>query len=141
METDLNRFIEAQATTYDTALEEIKEGRKISHWMWYIFPQYKGLGNSEFAKFYALQNMSEATAYLHHPILGARLKEISNTLLKLEQKDPTFIFGHPDDMKLKSCMTLFSKVEIGDETIFTKIINQFFEGDFDRNTLILIREH
>lgn len=141
METNLNRFIEAQSTTYDTALEEIKAGQKRSHWMWYIFPQYKGLGNSEFAKRYAIQSISEARAYLHHPILGTRLKEISNALLQLEQRDPTLIFGHPDDMKLKSCMTLFSQVEVGDETIFTKIINQFFKGHFDKNTFILIPEY
>jgi uncharacterized protein (DUF1810 family) len=107
---NLQRFIDAQATAYPTALSEIRSGRKRSHWMWYIFPQIQGLGFSEVSKFYALQNLTEAEAYLNHPILGKRLIEIWQELLNLVDTDATEIFGYPDDLKLKSSMALFSSI-------------------------------
>src|SRR5687767_9070413 len=105
---NLKRFTDAQEGSYETALAEIKKGWKQSHWMWYIFPQIKGLGYSETAKFYAINSLSEAEAYLEHPVLGKRLIEISGELLKLESNDANHILGSPDDLKLKSSMTLFS---------------------------------
>lgn len=135
MSTNLSRFIKAQEQSYDTALGEIKAGQKRSHWMWYIFPQYKGLGRSETSVFYAINSLEEAGAYLSHPILGFRLREITSTLLKLEGNDARSIFGRPDDMKLRSCMTLFSEVEGAQDNIFSKVIDKFFEGKKDYRTL------
>src|ERR1700709_704106 len=107
-EQDLSRFLTAQEKDYATALAEIKNGRKRSHWMWYIFPQIAGLGFSETSRFYALKDQAEAEAYLQHPVLGSRLIEISKALLEIEDNHATRIFGNPDDLKLKSSMTLFS---------------------------------
>jgi uncharacterized protein (DUF1810 family) len=108
MDKGLNRFLKAQENSYDQALNEIKAGRKRSHWMWYIFPQYKGLGFSDTSKYYSIQDLNEARNFLEHPILGARLKEISNELLLLNESTANRVFGSPDDLKLKSSMTLFS---------------------------------
>ena len=106
-ENELKRFIDAQQTVYGIALSEIKSCRKRSHWMWFIFPQVKGLGFSETSQYYAIKNTREAEDYLNHPVLGSRLVEISTELLKLEESNATLIFGSPDDMKLRSSMTLF----------------------------------
>ncbi len=104
----LQRFIDAQQRDYENAFSEIKKGRKRSHWMWYIFPQIHGLGFSETSRFYAIKNMDEAREYLEHPILGKRLIEISEVLVDLDTDDAHSIFGNPDELKLKSSMTLFS---------------------------------
>src|ERR1700744_74418 len=116
-EPDLQRFIDAQRNDYSIALAEIKNGRKRSHWMWYIFPQVQGLGFSSISKHYAIKDINEAEAYLAHPVLGKRLVEISNELLKLQTGDATSVFGSPDDIKLKSRMTLFAEIP-GAETVF-----------------------
>src|SRR4051794_15709032 len=101
-ENSLERFVEAQESDYEAALSEIENGRKQSHWMWYIFPQVQGLGFSETSKFYAIRNFNEAEEYLKHPVLGSRLILICTELLKLASKDANRIFGSPDDLKLKS---------------------------------------
>ena len=129
----LQRFTEAQAHNYADALAEIKNGKKRTHWMWYVFPQIQGLGNSEFARLYAINDMEEAEAYLQHPVLGSRLIEISNALLKLQSNDPYAIFGSPDDMKLQSSMTLFSLVPNADP-VFDKVLQKFYNGEKDSKT-------
>src|SRR3954465_1413665 len=110
MHYDLLRFLTSQKTDYATALAEIKQGSKRSHWMWYIFPQVAGLGYSETSRYYAIRNASEAEEYLNHPVLGPRRIEICEALLALETSDPHAVFGSPDDMKLKSSMTLFAGI-------------------------------
>lgn len=140
MASDLSRFVEAQDDDFDLALAEIKAGRKQSHWMWYIFPQYKGLGFSENSKYYAIQDLQEAIDYLHHEVLGPRLKQITNELLLLEEDDAGRIFGSPDNMKLRSGMTLFAMVDESDEGLFKKVLEKFFDGKPDSKTLTLIKE-
>lgn len=135
--TGLNRFVEAQQNDYAIALQEIKNGRKRSHWMWYIFPQIAGLGMSAMSQRYAIKDIEEAEAYLNHPVLGKRLIEISEALLVLGQKDPHEIFGSPDDLKLRSCMTLFAAVE-GADPVFNQVLDQYFDGTQDQQTLTLL---
>lgn len=106
---DLNRFLSAQRRDYAAALREIQNGRKRSHWIWYIFPQVAGLGMSSTSQFYAISGLDEARAYLSEPTLRAHLLEISSALLALEESDPTAVFGFPDDLKLRSSMTLFCR--------------------------------
>ena len=132
----LERFLEAQERDYQIALSEIKNGQKMSHWIWYIFPQLKELGYSSTAKFYGINGRSEAKAYLAHPVLGSRLREISSELLKLESCDPGYVMGYPDDLKLKSCMTLF--LEISGESMFQQVLDKFFDGEKDEATLKLL---
>ena len=134
---ELIRFLEAQNQVYLKALSEIKNGKKETHWMWYIFPQIKGLGLSETANHYAIKDLNEATAYLQHPILGKHLVEISEEVLNLNGKTATQIFGTPDDMKLRSCMTLFANVE-NTNPIFRKILAKYFNGFPDELTLQLL---
>jgi uncharacterized protein (DUF1810 family) len=131
---DLQRFIDAQQGDYATALSEIKNGRKRSHWMWYIFPQVQGLGFSSTSKHYAIKDIDEARAYLAHPVLGKRLIEISSELLKLPANDANSIFGSPDDMKLRSSMTLFAEVP-GADGVFQKVLDKFFNNEKDTLTL------
>lgn len=133
----LTRFTEAQAQNYADALAEIKNGKKRTHWMWYIFPQIQGLGNSEFARFYAIKNLEEAEAYLKHPVLGSRLIEISSSLLKLKGNDAYVIFGSPDDMKLHSSMTLFSLVPNTDP-VFEAVLQKFYNSEKDSKTLMIL---
>lgn len=128
----LERFIKAQETDYPIALAEIRNGRKRSHWMWYIFPQYKGLGFSSTSQYYAIQNKKEAEEYLAHPVLGKRLLEISEVLLELESNDASKVMGYPDDMKLRSSMTLFYLVS--DNEVFKKVLDKFFDGKIDTKT-------
>lgn len=137
MESTLNRFIVAQAPMYARALEEIQQGRKQSHWMWFIFPQIAGLGYSETSKFYSIRNLAEARDYLHHEILGYRLIEISEALLNLQNVTAQSIFGSPDDLKLKSSMTLFSLVE-GANPIFKLVLDKYFGGRLDNRTVQLV---
>ena len=129
----LIKFLEAQNQMYWTALSEIKNGKKISHWMWFIFPQMKGLGFSDTAKFYGISDLEEATAYLAHPILGRHLIEISEVVMSVDNQTATEIFGTPDDMKLRSSMTLFSKVK-GANPVFMKVLEKYFLGMKDTYT-------
>ncbi len=131
---DLKRFTEAQERDYESALAEINSGRKRSHWMWYIFPQIQGLGFSSISKYYAINNGDEAMAYLEHPVLGKRLVDICNALLSLEGNNATLIFGSPDDVKLKSCVTLFATLP-GADDVFRKVLTKFFAGKEDQATL------
>ena len=135
-ENNLQRFIDAQETSYEAALSEIKNGRKKSHWMWYIFPQIQGLGFSETSKFYAIKDINEAEEFLKHPLLGHRLVRLCNELLKLESDDANRIFGSPDDLKLKSSMTLFSSLNIN--PVFQMVLEKFFNGTEDMKTLEII---
>ena len=137
---NLRRFVSAQASDYDTAREELRNGRKRTHWMWYIFPQINGLGYSSNAKFYAIKSQAEAQAYLEHPLLGARLLECANILLNLEGRSVTQIFGSPDDMKLKSSMTLFAAIQ-RQKHEFTQVIDKYFQGKQDLRTIELLGQH
>lgn len=132
----LQRFIDAQNESYVRALEEIKAGRKRSHWMWFIFPQMKGLGRSSTSIFYGMNDMDEAREYLAHPILGERLREISQVLLQLDTNDANAVFGSPDDMKLRSCMTLFDNISPND--IFADVLDKYFDGHRDNKTNTLL---
>ena len=133
----MNRFIEAQENNYATALAEIRNGRKQSHWIWYVFPQIRGLGQSETSKYYAIRDLQEATEYLQHPVLGKRLIEISRALLELKEDNAHKIFGSPDDLKLRSSMTLFALVKDADP-VFQQVLDKFFRGERDKNTLALV---
>jgi len=134
----LERFIQAQDGNYTRALEEIRNGRKRTHWMWYIFPQIAGLGHSVLSIFYAIKDFDEAREYLAHPVLGKRLWEISKALLELDMNDPAEVFGSPDDLKLRSCMTLFDAVE--PESVFDKVLLKFFDGGRDERTLKILAD-
>jgi len=135
----LQRFIDAQQSDYETALSEIKRGRKQSHWMWYIFPQIQGLGFSFTSKLYAIKNLHEAQAYLNHPLLGKRLKEITDALINLPSNNAHEIFGSPDDVKLKSSMTLFASLPDADP-VFESALKKFFKGEKDAKTLSIIKD-
>ena len=136
MENDYNldRFLEAQATDYPRALAEVRKGRKQTHWMWYIFPQLSGLGFSEMARIYAIKDLQEARAYLAHPVLGTRLIEISNALLAVGGKTANQIMGSPDDLKLRSCMTLFSLVNPANP-VFEAVLTTYYNGFPDSRTI------
>ena len=136
---NLERFVEAQQSDYAIALSEIKAGRKQSHWMWYVFPQVLGLGYTSTSITYGISNLDEAAAYLDHEILGKRLIEISNALLMLETNDAHKVFGSPDNMKLRSSMTLFSLVP-GADKVFEEVLDKFFNGRKDERTLQLLNE-
>ena len=134
----LDRFLEAQKRMYETALKEIKNGEKESHWMWYIFPQLRGLGKSQMAYVYGINGIEEARQYLAHPTLSTRLLEITEALLEHKDKPAYKIFGDIDDMKLQSCMTLFSIIS-ENNSVFHQALNCFFDGEQDLNTLDLIK--
>lgn len=134
---DLSRFRRAQERDYSAALAEIRSGRKRSHWIWYIFPQLKGLGYSSTSQYYGIENLGEAKAYLADPILRERLLEISGALLELESSDPSAVMGYPDDLKLRSSMTLFALAE-PDCTVFQEVLNKFFRGQGDPHTLAML---
>ena len=138
MASDLTRFLKAQEYDYAQALREIQSGRKRSHWMWYIFPQIQGLGFSSTAQYYAIRDLDEAREYLAHPVLGARLKEISSALLELEGLSAHEIFGYPDDLKLRSSMTLFRLADL-DCDIFEKVIEKYYDGIPDARTVDIVR--
>ncbi|MEJ5964018.1 DUF1810 domain-containing protein [Pedobacter immunditicola] len=137
LENSLNRFVDAQETEYQVALAEIKIGKKRSHWMWFIFPQIEGLGLSETSRRYSIKDLKEAEDYLQHPVVGKRLIEISNELLKVDNDDANDIFGSPDDLKLQSSMTLFSSLT-NTHPVFQLILEKFFKGARDEKTLQLI---
>lgn len=134
-EFNLNRFHEAQTYSYQVAFAEIKEGCKLSHWMWYIFPQIRGLGQSSTSEYYGITCLDEAKAFLEDDLLGTRLKEICEELLKHSGKSAQAIFGGIDSMKLKSSMTLFDKVS--PDEVFAKVLDVFFDGKRDGRTLDL----
>jgi uncharacterized protein (DUF1810 family) len=137
---ELIKFLDAQNQVYLKALSEIKKGKKDTHWMWYIFPQIKGLGSSETAIYYAIKNLNEATAYLQHPILGRHLVEIAQEVLNIKGKTAKQIFGEPDDIKLRSCMTLFANVENANP-VFQKVLVKYFNGLPDELTLQSLNLH
>jgi len=135
--SDLNRFKSAQEQHYSVALSEIKNGSKRSHWMWFIFPQIAGLGMTDISKYYAIQNIQEATDYLMDQELGFRLIEICEALLQLQTDDAHAIFGTPDDLKLKSSMTLFDAVP-ATFPVFGQVLDKFYSGERDERTLQLL---
>ncbi len=133
---DLRRFVEAQASSYDAALSELRAGKKSSHWMWYIFPQYDGLGSSETSRRFSIKSDAEARAYLDHPVLGPRLSQCSKVVLDITGRCARDIFGSPDDMKLHSSATLFAQVS--DASIFQEILDKYFGGKPAEKTLSLL---
>ena len=138
MDTDLERFLIAQQTYYRVALEEIKAGQKRSHWMWFIFPQIAGLGRSETARYYAIKNMEEAKAYMEDYTLSSNLIEISEALLEVKSNDALEVMGWPDNLKLKSSMTLFALAKPECE-VFQKVLDKFFRGEQDQKTVEILR--
>ncbi len=134
---NLERFVKAQKKSYKTAFSEIRNGRKRSHWMWYIFPQIIGLGRSETAVYYSIVDEGEARAYIKNDLLKNHLLEISNALLEIESSDPARVMGFPDDLKLQSCMTLFAEVA-PEEVVFQKVLDKYFDGEKDRRTLQIL---
>ncbi|MBS1605314.1 MAG: DUF1810 domain-containing protein [Bacteroidetes bacterium] len=137
MANDLDRYVTAQEGDYERALSEIRSGRKRTHWMWYIFPQVEGLGFSANAVYYSIRDLREAAAYLRHPVLGPRLVEISKALLLVASDDAREVMGSPDDMKLRSSMTLFSLVPGADE-VFGEVLEKFFDGKGDERTVAIV---
>ena len=133
MKEGLDRFLTAQQDSYKTALREIQGGQKISHWMWYIFPQIAGLGYSQMAQYYAIRDIEEAKEYLKNDVLRRRLLEISQALLETESDDAAYVMGWPDDLKLKSSMTLFLLAE-PECQVFQKVLDKFFQGEKDEKT-------
>ena len=130
---NLERFINAQKNSYQIALKEIQNGEKNSHWMWFIFPQIDGLGMSLISKEYSIKNHQEAKDYLNHDILGKRLIEITSVLMKIEKKSARSIFGYPDDLKLKSSMTLF-KIISPNNKLFSDVLVKYFNGEVCEHT-------
>ena len=136
---DLDRFVMAQAPSYDVALAELLGGRKLSHWMWFVFPQLRGLGRSSMARTYGIQSIDEARAYLDHPVLGARLRECVEVVLESGETSLDVIFGSPDNMKFQSSMTLYSAAAGEKETLFDQALQRFCDGDRDEKTVSLLR--
>ncbi len=134
---NLQRFLEAQQDDYQQALAEIRSGRKRSHWMWYIFPQYDGLGFSSTSKRYAIKSVAEAEAYLRHSVLGPRLVDCAEAVLGVEGRSASEVFGSPDDIKLRSCVTLFAAVSPAG-SVFERVLEKFFRGVRDEKTLRLM---
>ena len=134
---DLERFVEAQNRVYDQVIQELQAGRKRSHWMWYVFPQLDGLGHSIMAERYALAGIDEARAYLGHPLLGPRLEACVTALVQHSDKSAREILGSPDDLKLRSCLTLFSQVA-PENPLFQLALAQFYAGEPDLRTLALL---
>lgn len=137
---NLSRFLDAQQRVYIGVLEELKAGRKKTHWMWFIFPQMDGLGRSPTAQRFSIRSIEEAKAYLAHPVLGSRLAECTSLVLAINGKSAREIFGDPDWMKFRSSMTLFANAE-GGESVFSRALEQYFSGDADEATLRLLARH
>lgn len=140
MNASLEQFLEAQKNVYQDALKEIRNGEKRTHWMWFIFPQIRGLGKSEMAKFYGISDLSEEREYLIHPVLGMRLKTFCQALLEIQHSFPARIFGQIDAMKLKSSMTLFSIASQNQDNIFQKVLYKFFAGENDERTMEILKQ-
>jgi uncharacterized protein (DUF1810 family) len=134
----LQRFVAAQDPVFEAVREELARGRKQSHWMWFVFPQIAGLGFSAMSQTFAISSLNEARAYLAHPILGERLREITEVVLQTDGKSARAIFGSPDDLKLRSCLTLFA--EASREEVFIRGLDKFFDGEADAATLGILRE-
>ena len=134
---DLERFVQAQTRDYDVALSELRAGKKRSHWMWYIFPQFEGLGSSPISQRYAIKSVAEANAYLAHPVLGPRLLECAEAVIRIEGRSAAEIFGYPDDLKLRSCATLFAHVS-PNGSVFHRIIEKYFDDEQDPETLRIV---
>ena len=134
---DLERFVDAQRTTYDAALSELRDGRKTGHWMWYIFPQIEGLGRSRLAETYAISSLEEALAYIAHPLLGARLFECAQAAVQIPGGSAREVFGSPDDLKFRSSMTLFAAVS-PEGSVFEAALERYFAGRGDEATLELL---
>ena len=134
---DLQIFVKAQEDIYEQALAELKNGKKVSHWMWFVFPQIAGLGNSVTTRKYAIPNLADAKAYLSHDLLGSRLRECTEAVLAVEGRTAHEILGSPDDMKLKSCMTLFELAD-GPDSVFSDILMKYFEGQRDERSLTIL---
>lgn len=132
-DTDLERFVDAQASAYDTALSELRAGRKSSHWMWFVFPQLRGLGRSATASYYGIASADEARSYLGHPVLGPRLRQCVEAVLAVEGRSLHAIFGSPDDLKFRSSMTLFATVA-PEETLFRRALEKYCGGAGDPAT-------
>ena len=133
----LQRFVQAQDPVFDRVQTELRDGKKRSHWMWFIFPQYAGLGHSDISQHFAISSLEEAAAYLNHPVLGPRLEACTRLVMQLQGKSIRLIFGAPDHLKFRSCMTLFERVA-ADGNIFRGALEQYFEGKPDQFTLSLI---
>jgi len=133
----LQRFVDAQQPVYETVLGELRAGRKRTHWMWFIFPQIAGLGRSDMAQRFALASVEEAAAYLAHPVLGMRLRECCMLVMRIDGRSINEIFGHPDDLKFRSSMTLFARAA-PDEPIFAGCLRRLFGGEADAQTLALL---
>ncbi len=138
MDYNISRFLDAQKYDYDIALREIRGGRKRSHWIWYIFPQLKGLGFSRMSDYYGIDGLGEAKAYLSEPVLRQRLEEITGALLELESSDAGAVMGYPDDLKLKSSMTLFCIAD-PDQPLYRKVLEKYFDGKMDEKTLKILK--
>ncbi len=138
---DLGRFVTAQAPVFDTALQELRAARKRSHWMWFIFPQLRGLGHSSTAQFYGIGSLHEARAYYAHPLLGPRLTQCTRTVLDSQARSLHDIFGSPDDLKFASCMTLFEVAAGKDESAFGEALDRWCAGERDARSLQLISRH
>ncbi|PYY70616.1 calpastatin [Pseudomonas jessenii] len=134
---NLQRFLEAQDPVFDRVQTELNNGHKRSHWMWFIFPQFSGLGGSEMSRHFAIRSREEALAYLEHPLLGARLRTCTQEVLNIRERSVAGIFGHPDDLKFHSSMTLFAQVAAADSP-FQQALNQYFHGILDDWTLSLL---
>lgn len=139
---NLERFVRRQETDYDRAYKELSEEKKRSHWMWWIFPQITGLGMTSTSQEYSIKSLAEAKVYLEHPILGKNIREISKLLTTINQSDASIVFGYPDDLKLRSSMTLFVEAAENDEdrNIFLKVLDKFFDGKRDTRTLAILRQ-
>ena len=133
----LARFVDAQSGVYDQALAELRAGRKRTHWMWFVFPQIAGLGSSPTAQFYAIESIEEARAYAEHPLLGSRLRECTRVLLGVSGRSANEIFGSPDNLKFRSCMTLFTEAA-PNEPLFGAALAMYFEGKRDEVTTRLL---
>ena len=133
----LDRFVRAQSDAYARALAEIQAGRKRSHWMWFVFPQFHGLGSSPTAREYAIKSVAEAQAYLAHPLLGPRLTEAAGAALAVSGNSASDIFGSPDDLKLRSCATLFARVS-APGSVFHRLLDKYYRGEPDEKTLRLM---
>ena len=136
---NLQRFVDAQAGSYSEALAELRAGEKRSHWMWYVFPQIAGLGFSSMARRYAIQSRAEADAYLQHPVLGSRLKECAESLLSVNGRSAREIMGVPDDLKLRSSMTLFARVA-PPGSVFEQVLEKYYAGAPDPKTIEWLTE-
>jgi uncharacterized protein (DUF1810 family) len=135
---DLERFVKAQAPIFGIALKELKSGVKRSHWMWFVFPQLRGLGHSPTAQLYGVASLAEARAYLAHPLLGARLNLCTQTVLAITGRSLYAIFGSPDDMKFRSSMTLFVRATANNDSVFQRALVHYCENGMDERTLALL---